>query len=209
MYWYVNMFTTKICTKKLYLISTCTILINIADHACFLWQCSNLMLVESVPKEPLSFQVIPFDNPRGQHTLQVNMFFPCRLYIYYFLCYDSTACTYKTHTGSIPVIDLSCVFVLVQSKINWDISKASEQLGLNVLGFFNPISIKLNCKLNKWKPNDLNVEVSCFLLMYLNQTHLLIQLQCIVFVRSESWIWILECLKQKKIFLKMSGSILS
>lgn len=29
------------------------------------------MLVESVPKEPLSFQVIPFDNPRGQHTLQV------------------------------------------------------------------------------------------------------------------------------------------
>lgn len=100
---------------------------------------------------------------------------------------------------------MSCVFVLVQSKINWDISKASEQLGLNVLGFFYPFSIKLNCKLNKWKPNDLNVEVSCFLLMYLNQTHLLIQLQCIVFVRSESWIWILECLKQKKIFLKMSG----
>ncbi|XP_052696954.1 uncharacterized protein LOC128175397 isoform X3 [Crassostrea angulata] len=34
--------------------------------------CSNLMLVESVPKEPLSFQVIPFDNPRGQHTLQAR-----------------------------------------------------------------------------------------------------------------------------------------
>jgi hypothetical protein len=29
------------------------------------------MLVESIPKEPHSFQVIPFDNPRGQHTLQV------------------------------------------------------------------------------------------------------------------------------------------
>ena len=35
-------------------------------------QCSNLMLVESIPKEPHSFQVIPFDNPRGQHTLQAR-----------------------------------------------------------------------------------------------------------------------------------------
>lgn len=34
--------------------------------------CSNLMLVESIPREPLSFQVIPFDNPRGQHTLQAR-----------------------------------------------------------------------------------------------------------------------------------------
>ncbi|XP_060071606.1 uncharacterized protein LOC132551478 [Ylistrum balloti] len=34
--------------------------------------CSNLMLVESLPKEPLSFQIIPFDNPRGQHTLQAR-----------------------------------------------------------------------------------------------------------------------------------------
>jgi len=35
-------------------------------------QCSNLMLIESVPGEPLSFHVIPFDNPRLQCTLQVN-----------------------------------------------------------------------------------------------------------------------------------------
>lgn len=35
-------------------------------------QCSNLMLVESIPKEPLNFQIIPFDNPRGQHMLQVR-----------------------------------------------------------------------------------------------------------------------------------------
>ncbi|XP_052122731.1 pleckstrin homology domain-containing family G member 1 [Frankliniella occidentalis] len=33
--------------------------------------CSNLMLIESVPGEPLSFHVIPFDNPRMQYTLQV------------------------------------------------------------------------------------------------------------------------------------------
>ncbi|KAJ9587736.1 hypothetical protein L9F63_018844, partial [Diploptera punctata] len=32
--------------------------------------CSNLMLIESVPGEPLSFHVIPFDNPRLQYTLQ-------------------------------------------------------------------------------------------------------------------------------------------
>ncbi|KAJ8308909.1 hypothetical protein KUTeg_013783 [Tegillarca granosa] len=34
--------------------------------------CSNLMLVESIPKEPLTFQIIPFDNPKGQHTLQAR-----------------------------------------------------------------------------------------------------------------------------------------
>ncbi|KAG7173481.1 Pleckstriny domain-containing family G member 1-like [Homarus americanus] len=32
--------------------------------------CSNLMLIESVPGEPLSFHVIPFDNPRLQYTLE-------------------------------------------------------------------------------------------------------------------------------------------
>lgn len=37
----------------------------------FFPQCSNLMLIESVPGEPLSFHVIPFDNPRLQYTLQV------------------------------------------------------------------------------------------------------------------------------------------
>ncbi|XP_034230828.1 uncharacterized protein LOC117639357 isoform X2 [Thrips palmi] len=34
--------------------------------------CSNLMLIESVPGEPLSFHVIPFDNPRMQYTLQAR-----------------------------------------------------------------------------------------------------------------------------------------
>ncbi|XP_021944470.2 uncharacterized protein LOC110842908 isoform X1 [Folsomia candida] len=34
--------------------------------------CSNLMLIESVPGEPLSFHVIPFDNPRLQTTLQAR-----------------------------------------------------------------------------------------------------------------------------------------
>ncbi|CAG2064447.1 unnamed protein product, partial [Timema podura] len=35
-------------------------------------ECSNLMLIESVPGEPFSFHVIPFDNPRLQHTLQAR-----------------------------------------------------------------------------------------------------------------------------------------
>ena len=30
------------------------------------------MLIESVPKEPLSFHVIPFNNPRMQYTVQVR-----------------------------------------------------------------------------------------------------------------------------------------
>ncbi|CAH1388789.1 unnamed protein product [Nezara viridula] len=32
--------------------------------------CSNLMLIESIPGEPFCFHVIPFNNPRHQHTLQ-------------------------------------------------------------------------------------------------------------------------------------------
>lgn len=34
--------------------------------------CSNLMLIESIPGEQLSFHVIPFDNPRLQYTLQAR-----------------------------------------------------------------------------------------------------------------------------------------
>jgi hypothetical protein len=30
------------------------------------------MLIESIPKEPLSFHVIPFDNPRLQYTMQAK-----------------------------------------------------------------------------------------------------------------------------------------
>lgn len=30
------------------------------------------MLIESVPGEPLSFHVIPFDNPKHQYTLQAK-----------------------------------------------------------------------------------------------------------------------------------------
>lgn len=35
-------------------------------------ECANLMLIESIPKEPLSFQVIPFDNPKSMQTLQAR-----------------------------------------------------------------------------------------------------------------------------------------
>lgn len=42
------------------------------NNMLFALQCSNLMLIESVPGEPLSFHVIPFDNPRLQSTLQVR-----------------------------------------------------------------------------------------------------------------------------------------
>ena len=35
-------------------------------------QCSNLMLIESIPREPLGFHLVPFDCPRVQYTLQVS-----------------------------------------------------------------------------------------------------------------------------------------
>lgn len=36
-----------------------------------LLQCCNLMLVEVIPKEPLSFSVFHYKNPKLQHTVQV------------------------------------------------------------------------------------------------------------------------------------------
>lgn len=38
---------------------------------CFV-QCCNLMLVEVIPKEPLSFSVFHYKNPKLQHTVQVE-----------------------------------------------------------------------------------------------------------------------------------------
>ncbi|KAG1661730.1 Transformation/transcription domain-associated protein [Nymphon striatum] len=35
-------------------------------------QCSDLMLIESVPGEPLSFHIIPFDKPKCMYTLQAR-----------------------------------------------------------------------------------------------------------------------------------------
>jgi len=40
---------------------------------CLFEQCSNLMLIESIPREPLGFHLIPFDCPRVQYTLQVSL----------------------------------------------------------------------------------------------------------------------------------------
>ncbi|XP_067938481.1 uncharacterized protein [Watersipora subatra] len=34
--------------------------------------CHNLMLIESVPREPLSFHLVPYDNPRQQNTFQAK-----------------------------------------------------------------------------------------------------------------------------------------
>lgn len=39
---------------------------------CSLLQCGNLMLVEIIAKEPLSFSVFDYKNPKIQHTVQVT-----------------------------------------------------------------------------------------------------------------------------------------
>lgn len=59
------------------LTSTTTVCVNqhtlpYLRHFVLYPQCSNLMLVESIPKEPHSFHVIPFDNTKLQYTLQVS-----------------------------------------------------------------------------------------------------------------------------------------
>ena len=45
---------------------------NNLDEYCLVSQCNNLMLIESIPREPLSFHLVPYDNPRLQHTLQAK-----------------------------------------------------------------------------------------------------------------------------------------
>ncbi|WAR18808.1 PKHG1-like protein [Mya arenaria] len=34
--------------------------------------CATLMLVESIPREPLNFQILPFNNPRNAHTIHAR-----------------------------------------------------------------------------------------------------------------------------------------
>lgn len=41
------------------------------NTASCLLQCCNLMLVEVIPKEALSFSVFHYKNPKLQHTVQV------------------------------------------------------------------------------------------------------------------------------------------
>lgn len=43
-----------------------------AHLSLLLVQCGNLMLVEVIPKEPLSFSVFHYKNPKLQHTVQVK-----------------------------------------------------------------------------------------------------------------------------------------
>ena len=39
----------------------------------FIHQLSNMMLLESVPKEPLAFEIIRFDNQKITHTFVVSL----------------------------------------------------------------------------------------------------------------------------------------
>lgn len=44
----------------------------VPDTLCSLSQCGNLMFVEVIPKDPLSFSVFDYKNPKLQHTVQVT-----------------------------------------------------------------------------------------------------------------------------------------
>ncbi|KAL8610978.1 hypothetical protein ACOMHN_042594 [Nucella lapillus] len=59
--------------------------------------CSNLMLVEVIPNEPLSFHIIPFDNPRAQHTLQARSIEQKRLW-----CQEIKRLILESYKGRIP-----------------------------------------------------------------------------------------------------------
>lgn len=64
----------KDCHQSLVYVFFCFICIFYIFNSsfCFFFQCSNLMLVEQVRGEPLSFQVLPFDNPRLLSTLKAR-----------------------------------------------------------------------------------------------------------------------------------------
>ncbi|KAL5009092.1 hypothetical protein ScPMuIL_014673 [Solemya velum] len=74
-------------------------------------QCSNLMLVESIPKEPVCFQIIPFDNPRGQHTLQSRNLDQKRRW-----CQEIKRLILESYKGKIPEKVKSLVMQLGKSK---------------------------------------------------------------------------------------------
>ncbi|NXR98031.1 PKHG1 protein, partial [Oxylabes madagascariensis] len=59
------------------------------DSYCFRssLQCGNLMLVEVIPKEPLSFSVFHYKNPKMQHTVQLPWCAKCHP------CHSLTLCT--------------------------------------------------------------------------------------------------------------------
>lgn len=60
------------------------------------------MLIESIPGEPLSFHVIPFDNPRLQYTLQV------RQYLYMIINY---------YIFSINIFNKYDIFIFIRQEI--------------------------------------------------------------------------------------------
>ncbi|XP_048258971.1 uncharacterized protein LOC124124556 isoform X2 [Haliotis rufescens] len=60
-------------------------------------QLANLMLVEVIPNEPLSFHLIPFDNPRAQFTLQARNMEQKRRW-----CQEIKRLILETYKGKIP-----------------------------------------------------------------------------------------------------------
>ena len=61
-------------------------------------QCSNMMLVESIPKEPLCFQLIRFDNQKISYTIQVS----------YLIFKHMLICTYVVEDNTTPYFVFRC-----------------------------------------------------------------------------------------------------
>lgn len=70
-YWYVGDQGVMCCLQ------VSPELLRDSHHCLSLLQCGNLMLVEVIPKEPLSFSVFHYKNPKMQHTVQVWQKPPC------------------------------------------------------------------------------------------------------------------------------------
>lgn len=71
-------------------------------------QCCNLMLVEVIPKEPLSFSVFHYKNPKLQHTVQVQrhccVIVNVERVLIVITCLG-TFCSYQHHCTRIPKCD--------------------------------------------------------------------------------------------------------
>ena len=90
------------------------------------------MLIESIPKEPLSFHVIPFDNPKMQYTLQAKSLEQKRYW-----CLEIKHLILENYNAVIPAKAKELVMMLGKSKeegetTTWGVSQPECPCGLGL-----------------------------------------------------------------------------
>ena len=82
------------------------------------------MLIESIPKEPLSFHVIPFDNPKMQYTLQAKSLEQKRYW-----CLEIKHLILENYNAVIPAKAKELVMMLGKSKEEGETYSLRQEFG--------------------------------------------------------------------------------